>query len=120
MQKDAWGMSCRRWLAAVESEATYDFSDISAMWLRFLGAKVGRHAEVSTTEGLVPELLVLGDDCFVADGAMLGDEEQSGGVHLGSLTLGAKGECLPAATRWEGPSPCRLEEQEGCPPTYPP
>jgi hypothetical protein len=61
-------------LAAVESGATYDFSDISAMWLRFLGAKVGRYAEVSTAEGMVPELLIRGDDCFVADGAMLGDE----------------------------------------------
>ena len=44
------------------------------MWLRFLGAKVGRYAEVSTAEGMVPELLIRGDDCFVADGAMLGDE----------------------------------------------
>ncbi len=49
------------------------------LWLRFLGAKVGRHAEISTAEGIVPELLVLGDDSFIADGAMLGDEEQYGG-----------------------------------------
>lgn len=49
------------------------------MWLRFLGVKVGRDTEISTAEGIVPELLVLGDDCFIADGAMLGDEEQRGG-----------------------------------------
>ena len=49
------------------------------MWLRFLGVKVGRDTEVSTAEGIVPELLELGDDCFIADGAMLGDEEQRGG-----------------------------------------
>ena len=49
------------------------------MWLRFLGVKVGRNAEVSTAEGMVPELLALGDDSFIADGAMLGDEEQRGG-----------------------------------------
>jgi non-ribosomal peptide synthetase-like protein len=49
------------------------------MWLRFLGVKVGRHAEVSTAEGMVPELLSLGDDSFIADGAMLGDEELRGG-----------------------------------------
>jgi len=49
------------------------------MWLRFLGVKIGRHTEVSTAEGIVPELLALGDDCFIADGAMLGDEEQRGG-----------------------------------------
>jgi non-ribosomal peptide synthetase-like protein len=48
-------------------------------WLRILGVRVGRHAEVSTAEGMVPELLTLGDDSFVADGAMLGDEEVRGG-----------------------------------------
>jgi non-ribosomal peptide synthetase-like protein len=48
-------------------------------WLRILGARVGRGAEVSTAEGMVPELLSLGDDSFVADGAMLGDEELRGG-----------------------------------------
>ena len=49
------------------------------LWLRFLGVKVGRHAEVSTAEGMVPDLLSLGDDSFIADGAMLGDEELRGG-----------------------------------------
>jgi non-ribosomal peptide synthetase-like protein len=49
------------------------------MWLRFLGVKVGSNAEVSTAEGMVPELLDLGNDSFIADGAMLGDEEQRGG-----------------------------------------
>jgi non-ribosomal peptide synthetase-like protein len=48
-------------------------------WLRLLGARVGRHAEISTAEGMVPELLQLGDDSFIADGVMLGDEELSGG-----------------------------------------
>ena len=48
-------------------------------WLRLLGARVGRHAEISTAEGMVPELLSLGDDSFIADGVMLGDEELSGG-----------------------------------------
>ena len=28
---------------------------------------------------MVPDLLTLGDDCFIADGVMLGDEEQRGG-----------------------------------------
>jgi non-ribosomal peptide synthetase-like protein len=49
------------------------------VWLRFLGVKVGNHAEVSTAEGMTPELLTLGDDSFIADGALLGDEEQRGG-----------------------------------------
>ena len=54
-------------------------SVFAPMWLRFLGVKVGRDTEISTAEGIVPELLALGDDCFIADGAMLGDEEQRGG-----------------------------------------
>lgn len=49
------------------------------LWLRLLGAQVGRNAEISTAEGMVPELLSLGADSFIADGAMLGDEELSGG-----------------------------------------
>jgi non-ribosomal peptide synthetase-like protein len=49
------------------------------MWLRFLGVKVGSNAEVSTAEGMIPELISLGSDSFIADGAMLGDEEQRGG-----------------------------------------
>lgn len=54
-------------------------SVFAPLWLRFLGVKVGRHAEVSTAEGMVPDLLSLGDDSFIADGAMLGDEELRGG-----------------------------------------
>jgi non-ribosomal peptide synthetase-like protein len=49
------------------------------IWLRFLGVRVGRDSEISTAEGIVPELLTLGDDCFIADGAIIGDEEQRGG-----------------------------------------
>jgi non-ribosomal peptide synthetase-like protein len=54
-------------------------SMFAPLWLRFLGVQVGRHAEISTAEGMVPELLSLGDDSFIADGAMLGDEELRGG-----------------------------------------
>ena len=54
-------------------------SVFAPVWLRSLGVKIGRDTEISTAEGIVPELLTLGDDCFIADGAMLGDEEQRGG-----------------------------------------
>ena len=61
----------------------------ASTWLRFLGVKVGRYAEVSTAEGMVPELLTLGDDSFIADGALLGDEEQRGGwMILKPTTIG--------------------------------
>lgn len=71
------------------------------VWLRLLGARVGRHAEISTAEGMVPELLRLGDDSFVADGAMLGDEELSGGwmilqpTKVGSRTFIGNGAYVP-------------------------
>jgi non-ribosomal peptide synthetase-like protein len=42
------------------------------MWLRALGARVGRGAEVSTIANIDPDLLVLEDDCFVADMASVG------------------------------------------------
>jgi non-ribosomal peptide synthetase-like protein len=48
-------------------------------WYRLLGAKVGRNAEISTALGVVPDMLTLGDDTFVADAVLLGDEEIDGG-----------------------------------------
>ncbi|HSK55176.1 MAG TPA: Pls/PosA family non-ribosomal peptide synthetase [Jiangellales bacterium] len=42
------------------------------MWLRALGARVGRGAEVSTIADVDPDLLVLEEDCFVADMASVG------------------------------------------------
>ncbi|WP_410211132.1 Pls/PosA family non-ribosomal peptide synthetase [Aquirhabdus sp.] len=48
-------------------------------WYRMLGAKVGRDAEISTAMGVVPDMLTLGDESFIADAVMLGDEEISGG-----------------------------------------
>jgi len=71
------------------------------VWLRFLGVKVGKNAEISTAEGMVPELLDLGDDSFIADGAMLGDEEQRGGwmilkpTKIGSRSFIGNGAYVP-------------------------
>ncbi|MGB3763602.1 MAG: Pls/PosA family non-ribosomal peptide synthetase [Ornithinimicrobium sp.] len=41
-------------------------------WLRQLGAKVGRSAEVATIANIDPDLLTLEDECFVADMASVG------------------------------------------------
>jgi non-ribosomal peptide synthetase-like protein len=74
------------------------------LWLRLLGAKVGRNAEISTAEGMVPELLTLGADSFIADGAMLGDEELSGGwmslqpTAVGSRSFIGNGAYVPDGT----------------------
>jgi non-ribosomal peptide synthetase-like protein len=76
---------CRTWLLSRVLDSSLDVlhgiyaSMFASSWLRLLGAKVGRHAEVSTAVGIVPDLLALGDDTFVADGVMLGDEELRGG-----------------------------------------
>jgi non-ribosomal peptide synthetase-like protein len=48
-------------------------------WYRLLGARVGRGTEISTALGVVPDMLTIGADSFVADGVMLGDEHIEGG-----------------------------------------
>lgn len=42
-------------------------------FLRALGVKIGRRAEVSTARGLQFELLEIGDESFVADAVLMGD-----------------------------------------------
>ena len=72
-----------------------------ASWLRLMGTKVGRDAEVSTAEGIIPELLELGDESFIADGAMLGDEGQQDGwmtfsqTRIGSRSFVGNGAYVP-------------------------
>ena len=48
-------------------------------WMRLLGAKVGKHAEMSTVWSFMPELLDAGDSAFFADGCMLGGRRVFGG-----------------------------------------
>jgi non-ribosomal peptide synthetase-like protein len=54
-------------------------SVFAPMWLRLMGAHVGRFTEVSTAVGIIPDLLTLGEDSFIADAAVLGDEVQRAG-----------------------------------------
>ena len=88
-------------------------------WLRMLGTKVGRDAEVSTAEGVVPELLELGDESFIADGAMLGDEEQRGGwmvlrrTRIGARSFVGNGAYVPDGTTF--PSDFLLGVQSSSP-----
>ena len=42
-------------------------------WLRLMGARVGRDAEISTSTGIVPDLLTIGALSCIADGVLLGD-----------------------------------------------
>ena len=41
-------------------------------WYRLLGVKIGRRAEVSTASSISPDLVELGDECFIADAVILG------------------------------------------------
>ncbi|WP_151796012.1 Pls/PosA family non-ribosomal peptide synthetase [Acinetobacter soli] len=79
------GTYYRKWFATQIFETSLQtlhglFATIYApAWFRLMGAKVGRDSEVSTATGVVPELLSLGDESFIADAVMLGDEEISRG-----------------------------------------
>jgi non-ribosomal peptide synthetase-like protein len=117
-------------------------SVFAASWLRLLGARVGPATEVSTAEGVIPQLLELGEGCFVADGALLGDEEQrcgwmrlrgtrvgnrsfvgngayvpDGAVFPDDLLLGVQSsappnECISAGQTWIGSPPVLLPARE--------
>ena len=76
---------CAKWLVSHIQEASLNvLSGIYAtvyapFWYRLLGAKVGRDAEISTAQGVIPDMLTLGDETFIADAVMLGDERIDGG-----------------------------------------
>jgi non-ribosomal peptide synthetase-like protein len=76
---------CAKWLVNQIQESSLSvlhgvYATVYApLWYRLLGAKVGRGAEISTALGLVPDMLTLGEDTFIADAVMLGDEKIDGG-----------------------------------------
>ena len=76
---------CRKWLLSRVMDSSLGIlhglyaSMFAPAWLRMMGAKVGKGSEVSTAVGIVPDLLSLGEYSFIADGVMLGDEEQRSG-----------------------------------------
>jgi len=79
----------RKWLAdkLLEMSLTYTNSLYATLytvpWLRWLGARVGRGAEVSTVAHLDPDLLTLGRESFVADMATVGGAT----FHLGWVSF---------------------------------
>ena len=42
------------------------------IWFRMLGVKMGKRVEISTVEFISPDLLVTGDECFLADSVSVG------------------------------------------------
>ncbi len=76
---------CAKWLVSQIQESSLAvlhgvYATVYApLWYRLLGATVGRDAEISSALGLVPDMLTLGDETFIADAVMLGDESIAGG-----------------------------------------
>ncbi|MFJ4186470.1 Pls/PosA family non-ribosomal peptide synthetase [Kitasatospora sp. NPDC089509] len=63
---------------------------VTPLWLRALGMRVGRHAEVSTVLAL-PSLTTVGDGAFLADDTLMAPYELGGGwVRLGEAKVGEK------------------------------
>ncbi|MCX4683581.1 amino acid adenylation domain-containing protein [Kitasatospora purpeofusca] len=61
---------------------------VTPLWLRALGMRVGRHAEVSTVLAL-PSLTTVGDGAFLADDTLMAPYELGGGwVRLGEAKVG--------------------------------
>ncbi len=89
LQPGSWpvhsNLYCAKWLVNQIQESSLHvlhgvYATVYApLWYRLLGAKVGRDAEISSALGLVPDMLTLGDETFIADAVMLGDEKIDGG-----------------------------------------
>lgn len=48
-------------------------------WFKLLGVKMGKRVEISTVEFISPDLLVTGDECFLADSVSVGASHVRGG-----------------------------------------
>lgn len=53
------------------------------IWFRMLGVKMGKRVEISTVEFISPDLLVTGNECFLADSVSIGASK----VRNGSITI---------------------------------
>ncbi len=73
-------------------------------WYRALGVRLGRFAEVSTASVTTPDLLDIGEDCFIADEVSLGAARVEDGwltlapTRLGSRVFVGNSAVIPAGT----------------------
>lgn len=105
------GLGVRKWIAdkLLEFSLTFTNSLYSTLytvpWLRALGARVGRGAEVSTAAHLDPDLLTLGPGSFVADMASVGAATFANGrvaflpTEVGSRAFVGNAAVVPAGTK---------------------
>jgi non-ribosomal peptide synthetase-like protein len=84
---DRWSLAyIRVWLKSSLVQAAGDRLSGSLLWpvwLRAAGMKVGRGCEISTIIDVVPEMVEIGDESFLADGIYLGGAR----IHRGTVTL---------------------------------
>ncbi|MBP5972280.1 amino acid adenylation domain-containing protein [Brasilonema sp. CT11] len=60
-------------------------------WYRLLGAKLGWRAEISTPSSLIPDLVTIGDESFIADGVIMGvPRVERGRMSLESTKIGKR------------------------------
>ncbi len=90
-------LGLRKWLSdkLMQTSLTYTNSlyatIYTSFWLRLLGAKVGRRAEVSTVSHIDADLLEIGTESFVADLAVVGAARyHRGQVSLGRTSIGSR------------------------------
>jgi non-ribosomal peptide synthetase-like protein len=61
------------------------------MWYRLMGAKIGKGAEISTNLAGRYDLIEIGEKCFIADEAVLGDEDiRNGWMTLEPMRIGSR------------------------------
>jgi non-ribosomal peptide synthetase-like protein len=61
------------------------------LWLRMLGAKIGKRAEISTVDHITADLLSVEEGSFVADSASVGPAVvRNGTVHVGKTVVGKR------------------------------
>ncbi|MDO5743934.1 MAG: amino acid adenylation domain-containing protein [Micrococcaceae bacterium] len=88
----AWAAWLSNLLLAKSLVSVYPIyaSVLTPLWMRMLGARVGKHVEISTLE-TIPHLSTLGDRSFLADHSMLSSPRLRGGwMHLGHSSVGEK------------------------------
>ncbi|MFJ5532895.1 Pls/PosA family non-ribosomal peptide synthetase, partial [Streptomyces sp. NPDC093261] len=103
-------LGVRKWIADKLLESSLAFTNslyatlYTVPWLRVLGARVGRGAEVSTAAHIDPDLLTLGESSFVADMASVGsaafaaDRVAFGPTDVGSRAFVGNAALIPAGT----------------------
>jgi non-ribosomal peptide synthetase-like protein len=104
-------LGLRKWFAdkLLEMSLTYTNPLYSTLytvgWLRLLGARIERGAEVSTAGHLDPDLLTLGRESFIADMASLGSATFHNGwmllrrTEVGQRSFVGNAALIPAGTR---------------------